>query len=729
LRTVIFKEVGMENYGPYKEPMILQIKNNNLVLIVGPNGVGKTMLIDAIPFTLYGLTSKEMKGDDVVNNVVGKNCHTWLEFETNGSNYRIDRYQKYQKLGNTVTLKKDDNLIRNGQTEVLPEVEKLVCPYRSFVNTIMFGQKVKDFFTDLVDSKKKEIFRKILNLDKYTDYYNETNKRLSAINVEIEKNAHNVNIQLAMINESKKTIDMLNESARKFYADKNQRIKSITMENNEITSEITFIQKQADVLNEKFEASYYSIDELEDLKMKTMQIQKDLELKKGDIIRQRDQKLSELKEQALDKRNALIEEKSNKEKSYNDQVNYLNKLRDEQIKERETLIMNIDKEVIAIQGTIRYEKERAKEILTKVIESPKAECPLCETKVIGETKNLLENKVKTYLSNVADLEPTIQNHNLNKNKIQKQIQEIKTNFEAEKQKLKTQNTAELNEIERKLLNIKEKLNGLFQQVNNLANDNINKMTQELAKDLETVSERIKVVKSIKEENEKTKLQYDTCIKRIDNLKLKQHYNEKTLEKTNAEAFDNTQVEYQQQKINTSNTLIHDTNEILAKCQSDIDMLEFWKQAFSPSGIPSMLIDEAIPFMNSTISEILDLVTNGRYVVSFDTLSTIKSGEYRDKISVNVLDTQTRANSRIQLSGGQTRLIDIATILTLGELQSKIQMVKFNILLFDEIFDSLDEENINNVGAILSKLKVGQTIFIISHKHPDQLEADEVIQLK
>lgn len=66
----------MENYGPYKEPMTLQIKNNTLVLIVGPNGVGKTMLIDAIPFTLYGMTSKEMKGDDVVNNVVGKNCHT-----------------------------------------------------------------------------------------------------------------------------------------------------------------------------------------------------------------------------------------------------------------------------------------------------------------------------------------------------------------------------------------------------------------------------------------------------------------------------------------------------------------------------------------------------------------------------------------------------------------------------------------------------------------------------
>jgi DNA repair exonuclease SbcCD ATPase subunit len=720
----------MENYGPYKEPMTLQIKNNTLVLIVGPNGVGKTMLIDAIPFTLYGMTSKEMKGDDVVNNVVGKNCHTWLEFETNGSAYRIDRYQKYQKIGNNVTLKRgnDLTLIKNGQNEVLPEVEKLICPYKSFMNTIMFGQKVKDFFTDLVDSKKKEIFRKILNLDKYTDYYNETNKRLTAIEIEIEKNAHAVNIQLAMIDDSKKTIIMIEDNTKKFYADKEQRIKTVDLENNEISSEISILEKQAEELKIKFEGSYYSVDELEDLKVKTMQTQKDLELKKGDIIRQRDQKLSELKEQALNKRNALIEEKSNKEKTYNDQENYLNKLRDEQIKARDILITNIDKRVSDIQGTIRYEKERAKEILTKVIESPKAECPLCETKVVGETKHLLENKVKTYLENVANLEPSIEQCNSDKNKIQKQILEIKTTFENDKQKLRKQHTNELNSIEAKLLHIKEKLSDLLQQVNDMANGSINTMTHELNKTLEAIGERIKVVRAIKEENEKVKLQHDTCLKRIENFKLKQQYNNQTLEKIRAEAFDSTQTEYQQQRIQTAQQSINSTNKILIKCANDSEVLEFWKQAFSPSGIPSMLIDESIPFMNSTISEILDLFTNGRYIVSFDTLSTIKSGEYRDKISVNVLDTQTRANSRIQLSGGQTRMIDIATILTLGELQSKIQMVKFNILLFDEIFDSLDEENINNVGKILSKIKSGRTIFIISHKHPDQLDADETINL-
>jgi len=160
----------------------------------------------------------------------------------------------------------------------------------------------------------------------------------------------------------------------------------------------------------------------------------------------------------------------------------------------------------------------------------------------------------------------------------------------------------------------------------------------------------------------------------------------------------------------------------------INILEFWKDAFSPSGIPSMLVDEAIPFMNRRISEYLDKLTNGRYIVSFDTLSTTKAGEFRDKISVNLLDTYTQANSRVQFSGGQTRIVDIATILTLGDLQSNIQNVKINILLFDEIFDSLDSENIGAVAKVMNKIKEGKSIYIISHTHQEDIEVDETLMI-
>ena len=159
----------------------------------------------------------------------------------------------------------------------------------------------------------------------------------------------------------------------------------------------------------------------------------------------------------------------------------------------------------------------------------------------------------------------------------------------------------------------------------------------------------------------------------------------------------------------------------------IEVLNFWKNGFSTTGLPSLLIDESYPFLNETVSNYLEMI-GGRYVVSFDGLSTTKTGEYRDKINVNVLDTQTKANKHKQLSGGQTRIIDIAILLSLCDLQNNVQNMKTNILLLDEIFDSLDDQNISYVSALLRTLVKGKSINVISHRHIDSIEADEVIKL-
>ena len=83
---------------------------------------------------------------------------------------------------------------------------------------------------------------------------------------------------------------------------------------------------------------------------------------------------------------------------------------------------------------------------------------------------------------------------------------------------------------------------------------------------------------------------------------------------------------------------------------------------------------------------------------------------------------------IKLSGGQIRLVDIATILTLADLQSYIQDISFNTIIFDEIFDGLDEENIKYVAGVLKEINENKTVFIITHRHIDALETNHEINL-
>ena len=198
--------------------------------------------------------------------------------------------------------------------------------------------------------------------------------------------------------------------------------------------------------------------------------------------------------------------------------------------------------------------------------------------------------------------------------------------------------------------------------------------------------------------------------------------------TEEKEFDESQLKHlknsKQQKLKE----IEDSKAKVSEVEAEIKRLAFWKEAFSKSGIPSMLIDQAVPLMNASMRKYLDLLSNGRYIVTFDTISQTKGGEYRDKFSVNVLDTKTQVNNRKQLSGGQTRLIDIATILTLRDLKAELGEVEFNLFGFDEIFDALDDSNIGYVCGILNSLKENRSLLVISHRHQDELEADNHIQL-
>jgi DNA repair exonuclease SbcCD ATPase subunit len=169
------------------------------------------------------------------------------------------------------------------------------------------------------------------------------------------------------------------------------------------------------------------------------------------------------------------------------------------------------------------------------------------------------------------------------------------------------------------------------------------------------------------------------------------------------------------------------NDRLKTLKNDMEKMLFWKAGFSSTGIPAMLIDEVIPYMNDRIMFYLSKI-GPRFVVSFDTISTTKDGSIRDKIGINVLDTVTLSNSRKKLSPGQARIIDIATIFTLKDLQSKIQEMNTNIIILDEIFDSLDDINIGFVSDLLRTLVEGKCINIISHRYIDQIEADNIYRL-
>jgi len=301
----------------------------------------------------------------------------------------------------------------------------------------------------------------------------------------------------------------------------------------------------------------------------------------------------------------------------------------------------------------------------------------------------------------------------------------KISQEIEKQEYEIQEFS--NEFDKKFLEIDERKKELYEKINEMIDKQKNEFTEKIFLEKKNLDEK---KEEIKNKNMKYKKIYSDQIEPLKRdlenkrLELKLKINE--LEKTKTEEFDDSIIETFVQKKYKIGSDLKLFEESLDKGFKKFKILSFWKQGFSSSGIPSMLIDEAIPFMNERISEYLYEISNGRYIVSFDTLKATKKGEFKDKISVNVYDSYTQADTRNKLSGGQIRLIDISTILTLYDLQENYQNTSFNLFVMDEIFDAVDEENISSVCRVLKKISETKSIYIITHKHLDQIPADEIL---
>ena len=357
-----------------------------------------------------------------------------------------------------------------------------------------------------------------------------------------------------------------------------------------------------------------------------------------------------------------------------------------------------------------------------------ATCPTCGKELtddtvkkhLTDTLNNLINSNHNMVEEISNLENLSLKIDEDISNIHDLVNKAKTAADEKIKDIEKEYNSNCNKIKQKLTEATEKLYSMFNNKKKQIEDDHEKNKLEKTNDLKILtSKKSSLIDLLNEKR--------LFLEKIEKIKSEISLNEMLIKNKEKEEYNYSILENYLSEEERLETERKSLNEDKSKIVDLTEILNFWKTGFSSSGIPSLLIDESIPFLNETVSNYLDLV-GGRYKASFDTISTTKSEEYRDKINVNVLDIQTKANNRKQLSGGQTRIIDIAILLSLCDLQNNIQDMKTNILLLDEIFDSLDDQNIGYVSTLLRTLIKDKSINIISHRHIDSIEADEVIRL-
>jgi DNA repair exonuclease SbcCD ATPase subunit len=162
---ILFKSVSWKNFlstGNSANKILLD--KSPTTLIIGKNGEGKSTILDALCFALFGKPFRNINKGQLVNSINGKGCIVEIEFTINGKEYRVLRGVKPNIFEIYVNddLMNQDAAARDYQKVLEQQILKL--NYKTFTQVVILGSASFVPFMQLSTAMRREVIEDILDI-------------------------------------------------------------------------------------------------------------------------------------------------------------------------------------------------------------------------------------------------------------------------------------------------------------------------------------------------------------------------------------------------------------------------------------------------------------------------------------------------------------------------------------------------------------------------------------
>jgi len=162
---IVFKSVSWKNFlSTGNSPNKVLLNKSPTTLIIGKNGEGKSTILDALCFSLFGKPFRNINKGQLVNSINGKGCTVEIEFDINGKEYKIIRGIK----PNIFEIWQDGEMINQDAAsrdyQKILEQQILKLNYKTFTQVVILGSASFVPFMQLPSSQRREVIEDILDI-------------------------------------------------------------------------------------------------------------------------------------------------------------------------------------------------------------------------------------------------------------------------------------------------------------------------------------------------------------------------------------------------------------------------------------------------------------------------------------------------------------------------------------------------------------------------------------
>jgi exonuclease SbcC len=181
------RELTLRGFRSYRDEVTFDLRGRHLVGIVGPIGAGKSTILDAVAFALFGKTPRVQRDTKSLIHQLADSAHVQLVFEVDGDIWRVTRALKRRGQGQVqlVRLTEDAPGAPFAETVVMDKpvrerVERLLgMDFDTFGRSVLLAQNRFAEFLLAADGPRNAVLKGVFGYERFDAALTVTRERVA----------------------------------------------------------------------------------------------------------------------------------------------------------------------------------------------------------------------------------------------------------------------------------------------------------------------------------------------------------------------------------------------------------------------------------------------------------------------------------------------------------------------------------------------------------------------
>lgn len=220
----------------------INLCDKDMSLIVGQNGAGKSTILDALSFVLFGKPFRKINKPQLVNSITQKNMVVEIDFVIGSNEYKIIRgikptvfevYQNGSLLNQSAEMKDYQELL---------EKQIIKVNHKSFCQVVILGSATFQPFMQLPGGQRREVIEDLLDLQIFTTMNSLLKDKVVINNEEIFEVISQKKLLESKIEMTHQHLIEIQNTNEKLISEKKDLIKETSDHIKELKEKLVFVE-------------------------------------------------------------------------------------------------------------------------------------------------------------------------------------------------------------------------------------------------------------------------------------------------------------------------------------------------------------------------------------------------------------------------------------------------------------------------------------------------------